>query len=194
MKNYSEIAIVMTVRKNSTRCKNKLLRNFAGTTLFDIALQKLSKMEGFDIFVGAYEKEFIVKISEHPRINLIKRSKESVNLSGYEKNASTKLFEMYNKIDHKWLFWINPCHAFLKLDTIKNAIKEFSEIISIVKINIEPIFGCKINDFVNSFCLTKSIPRNPLVNSPQHKMASGTLLETISPHLLVNATVEKITL
>ena len=39
MKKYSEIAIVMTVRKNSTRCKNKLLRNYDGTSLFDIAFK-----------------------------------------------------------------------------------------------------------------------------------------------------------
>ena len=128
MKNLSEIAVVMTVRKNSTRCKNKLLRDYAGTTLFDIALDKISALKKYDIFIGAFEMEFKEKINKYSNVNLIERSQESANLSGNKANTVKNLFDMYNKIDHKWVFWINPCHAFLKLETIKFAIKKFSEI------------------------------------------------------------------
>ena len=51
MKDLSEIAVVMTVRKKSTRCKNKLLRDYAETTLFDIALDKISGLKEYEIFV-----------------------------------------------------------------------------------------------------------------------------------------------
>ena len=128
MKNLSEIAVVMTVRKNSTRCKNKLLRNYAGTTLFDIALQKISKIKGHDVFICAYEQEFKQKIKKYNNINFIERSKLSANISGEKTSDVNILFEMYNKIHHKWIFWINPCHAFLKLETINNAIKKFATI------------------------------------------------------------------
>ena len=118
----------MTVRKSSTRCKNKLLRSYAGTTLIDIALNKISKIDDHEVFVGAYEREFKEKIKSYPNITLIERSKESAYITGSEQNAGKKLFEMYNKLDHKWIFWINPCHAFLKIKTIQKAIKKFSQI------------------------------------------------------------------
>ncbi len=124
MKKAEEIAVVLNVRKNSQRCKNKLLRDYAGTTLFDIALDKIAKLNWTETYLGAYEEEFKEKAKAFPNITIIHRSHASANA-----DAGTKLiFEMYTRLPHRWVFWLNPCHALLRLETIQRAIETFLEI------------------------------------------------------------------
>ena len=53
------ISAVINARKGSTRVRNKLLRTFANTTLIEIALSKLNKMDFFDKrYLGVAEEEF----------------------------------------------------------------------------------------------------------------------------------------
>ena len=124
MKDPKDLAVILNVRKNSQRCANKLLRNYAGTTLFDISLKKLSEIAWPETYLGAYEDEFKEKARQYSNIQLIERSHASAHAS----EGPQLVFEMYTKIHHRWVFWVNPCHALLRVETIRKAIEEFLEI------------------------------------------------------------------
>lgn len=137
MKDPKDLAVILNVRKDSKRCKNKLLRDYAGTTLFDIALEKIARLDWPNIYLGASEEEFKEKARAYPSITLIHRSLESASA-----NEGAKLiFEIYTKLPHKWVFWINPCHAFLKVETIQKAIETFLNIDNQTMTSVKPFMG-----------------------------------------------------
>ena len=137
MKDPNDLAIFMNVRKNSTRCKNKLLRDYADTTLFDIALKKISKLNWPAMYVGIYEEEFRRKTEAYSNLTIIKRSHASANSHADVR----KIFECLNEIPHKWVFFVNPCHALLRVETIQKAINTFLEIDNISMTSVKPLPG-----------------------------------------------------
>jgi len=137
MKDPEELAVFFNVRKNSKRCKNKLLRDYAGTTLFDIALKRASKLNWPRTYIGIYEDEFMEKARVYPDFTIIERSYESANTD----TDVRKCFEILEKISSKWVFWINPCHAFLKVETIQKAIETFLEIDNRSMTSVKPLLG-----------------------------------------------------
>jgi CMP-N-acetylneuraminic acid synthetase len=137
VKDPKELAVYFIVRKNSKRCKNKLLRDYADTTLFDIALRKISKLNWPAMYVGIYEEEFRKKAEAYSNLTIIERSYASANTD----TDVRKTFEILNKIPHKWVFWINPCHAFLKVETIRSAIDTFLKIDNRSMTSVKPLPG-----------------------------------------------------
>ena len=121
VKNINEIAIFINVRVSSSRCKNKMLRSFCGTTLIDICLEKLHELSNYKVYYGAHEEELLEKAVPYKFLNIVKRSYESA----HSHNDGKLIFEMLNKINTKWVLWINPCSPFLKMHTVKRAINEF---------------------------------------------------------------------
>jgi len=120
MKNR-DIAIFVNARQKSRRCPNKLLKPFAGTTLIDICLNKLSKIDNYPIYFAAYENEFINKANKFDNITIIKRSGDSA----YSDSDAKKIFEALNNIPSEYVAWLNPCHPFLKEETFISAIEFF---------------------------------------------------------------------
>jgi CMP-N-acetylneuraminic acid synthetase len=129
------LAIYLNVRKNSSRCKNKLLKFFAGTCLFDIALKKLEQVRSDEKFVCAYDREFF-EYQHNSSIKHYVRSKESVSIDG----PLTKVFECYNSFQSDYVMFLNPSHAHLRVDTIQSAVdffkaSNYESMTSVEKIN-----------------------------------------------------------
>lgn len=124
MKSPKDIAIFLNVRKHSSRCKNKMLRPFADSTLYDICLNKVKEITDYNIYLGAYEDEFIEKAQRFKNITIIHRSEESALSS----SDSAKIFEALHHIPNQWVMWINPSHSFLTLKTIRDALNQFLSI------------------------------------------------------------------
>ena len=127
-KNYlkmnKEISVVIQSRLGSQRVPKKMLKPFAGTTLVDILLSKVSKLKSItpnQVYFCAYEDELLNVGDEYP-INIIKRSKESAN----EEKDLTILYEWYKKIPTKYLVMISACNPLLQVETIDGFIKQFS--------------------------------------------------------------------
>lgn len=117
-----KIAAVVAVRKNSERCKNKMLRPFADTTLVDLSLERLSILEGFDAkYFAAHEDEFLEKPS-HPSVSVLKRSHESANTE-----VPTKVHEYLAGVSEDFIMFINACNPFLSAETIDKAVNLFRE-------------------------------------------------------------------
>ncbi len=85
-----DITIFAQARKSSRRCENKLLRPFGQSTLIDIFLEKLNTLDGCRVCFGAADEEFIRKVGRFPNIEIIHRSKESVD----SHSDSKKIFQI----------------------------------------------------------------------------------------------------
>lgn len=117
-----KIAIILQSRKNSERCKNKMLRKFGNSNLFKIALDKLKKMKSsknFNIYIAVGEPEFY-KILKNYDFKIIHRDKTSVNGQSID-----EIWNYFSNIEEDFLLFINPCAPFLKTSTIKKAINKF---------------------------------------------------------------------
>ena len=87
-KNYS-IAVWSCARLTSERCPKKMTKNFCGTSLTDIFLKKMKKLQkkGVNVFFGGYDKIFKKKCQKYG-IPFVQRTKKSSN--------SEKASEIYN--------------------------------------------------------------------------------------------------
>ena len=113
------VTAVIMARTESTRCPRKLIRDFGDTTLIDIALAKLNKMDFVDHrLLAVAEDVFIEKLKEYPSIELYKRSNESVAKGHVPLKVR---YEHYFHIKTDYVLFFNPCHPFITLEVLKNA-------------------------------------------------------------------------
>lgn len=109
-----EVGVWSCARTSSTRCKEKMIRPFADTTLTDIFLNKISQV-GDNVFFGGYEEIFQDKCSKYG-VPFIQRSKESATVD----EPASKIYEFLNDQPYEYLLQVNACLPFLKADTISN--------------------------------------------------------------------------
>jgi len=119
------ISVLINARVQSSRISKKLLRPFAGTTLIDIALEKLDKMNFFTHrYLAAAEEEIKRLVTAYPNIELLERNPESVK-PGYGDHKV--IYEHYQRVQSDYIFWLNPCHPLLSIDTVKMAVDTFQK-------------------------------------------------------------------
>jgi len=147
MKKYiDDIAIIIQARLGSQRIPAKMLRPFAGTTLMDIAIEKVlnSKVIPNDnFFVSAYEPE-LVEVCNKWGANVFHRSEKSAFSEG---TPMTEMYEWWDKMpSFKYCVLVNACAPFLKSETIDNFVLEYT------KTDSDGLFGVmeKKNYFWNS--------------------------------------------
>ena len=105
----------------STRLPRKLLLPFGGTTLIDIALEKVNRLDFFSHrYFAVAEDELKERITNYPNVELLERSPDAVK-PGY--NDHRKVFAHYKMIDSDYIFWLNSCSPLLSIDTIKKAVE-----------------------------------------------------------------------
>ena len=102
MKKLNNVAIIVQARLNSQRVPQKMIRDFAGTTLFDVVLDKL--IEAFPhskehIWASVYEDE-LLSIAENKGVNIFYRSKESAN----NDNSLQKIYEWHDKLPKNYKY------------------------------------------------------------------------------------------
>ena len=118
-----DISIVVQSRLGSQRVPNKMLKPFAGTTLVDILLDKLTNLTSINyskVYFCAHEQELLDVASNYP-INTIKRSKESAN----EEKDIKILYEWAKEIPTEYIVMISACNPLLKISTIDQFIHQF---------------------------------------------------------------------
>jgi CMP-N-acetylneuraminic acid synthetase len=100
-------------RKQSARCPNKLLRPFGGTTLTDIAMEKLHAL-GDDTFFAGYDEEFRAKAAAH-QLRFVPRSLESATID----EPIVDVLSFLKDVDYTHFLIVNACLPFLKIETIQ---------------------------------------------------------------------------
>lgn len=125
MKKLNSIAIVVQARLNSQRVPQKMIRDFAGTTLFDIVLDKLTTafpLSKEHIWASVYEDE-LVSIAENKGVNIFRRSHDSAN----NDNSLQRIYEWHDKLpeNYKYVMLVSGCNPLLRLETIGNFHNQF---------------------------------------------------------------------
>ncbi len=113
-------AAVIQARLGSHRCKGKMIRPFAGTTLIDIALEKFSKPSSeFNFYLAAYEPE-LTQLAKKYNCKLIQR-----DLRSAQGEDILDVMNYFHNVDEEYGIFINSCHPFLRKETIEDAIRVF---------------------------------------------------------------------
>ena len=88
-----KLTAIIPVRANSQRVKNKNLKPFAGTTLLEIKIETLKKVQGIDDIIVTSDSEEMLFIAEKHDVGTHKRDEHFasniVNNSDFMQNLST---------------------------------------------------------------------------------------------------------
>lgn len=118
-----KISIIVNARLQSTRVPQKLTRPFAGTSLLDIALEKVNRMHFFQHrYLAVAEDELKPYAENLENIEILNRDLASVQKGV---NPIEVTFAHYLKVPTDYIFVFNPCLPFLQIDTIKKAVDYF---------------------------------------------------------------------
>ena len=120
--NYS---VVINARLESKRLPRKLVRPFAGTTLLDIALTKLSRISCTNKYFAAHEEEeelMAIYKKYEDRIRFLPRSHKSV-VQGKKHQGVT--FEHYRDMPTQYIMSLNPCAPMVAVNTLFDALSAF---------------------------------------------------------------------
>ena len=122
----AKIAVILQARLNSQRCKNKMLRNFANSSLFEIQLKKmseLSKNSDHNFYCAVGEKPFYKILEKYKTIKLVKRNKKSVNADLIE-----DVFNYLINIPEEVICFVNACAPLLNHKTLNKALEKYNEL------------------------------------------------------------------
>jgi CMP-N-acetylneuraminic acid synthetase len=109
----------MNARLESSRVERKMVRPFAGRTLIDIALEKLAALDFFDHrYLAVAEDELKERARRYNNVRILERPPEAVARGPHPVMVT---FEHYTRVPTEYIFVINPCSAFLSVDTIRRA-------------------------------------------------------------------------
>ena len=107
MKSISDVVVILQARMNSQRVPRKMLRPFADSTLFEVAINKLLKssiLPKENIYVSVYEDE-LKEVATKYGLNIYHRSEESAN----NDNSLQKIYEWHDKLPFKYVIKVNGC-------------------------------------------------------------------------------------
>lgn len=113
-----EIGVFSFGRKQSQRCPNKMLRPFAGTTLTDIVLSKLSRWGPRSFFAGC-EEEFREKCARH-RVRFVQRDPRSVRID----EPIVEILSFLREVDYRYVLLVSSCAPFLRPETIEAFLRD----------------------------------------------------------------------
>lgn len=133
MKNIKDVVFIIQARTQSTRVPNKMLKPFADSSLFEIAVSKIlesSIIPKENFYLSIMDQELIDIANKH-KVNYFIRSEESTQ----EPVTIQKVFEWHDKLPYKYYVIINACNPLLKIETIDNFIKKF------LKVESNGLFG-----------------------------------------------------
>lgn len=126
------IPIVVTVRKQSQRCPNKILRPFdedRSLSLLDICLAKFRG--NLNVYVAGFEKEF-QEIAEKYQVSFIQRTKESA-----ESEDPLIIHSHLKDMEFNYICQLNACCPFVTALTVYSAIDTFE------RLNVKTLFSVK---------------------------------------------------
>jgi N-acylneuraminate cytidylyltransferase len=88
-----KLTAIIPVRAGSQRVKNKNLKPFAGTTLLEIKIETLKKVQGIDEIIVSSDSDEMLSIAEKHNVSIHKRDEHfasnEVNNSDFMQNLST---------------------------------------------------------------------------------------------------------
>ena len=123
MKNIDHICVIVQARLGSERIPNKMLKSFAGTTLFEniINIIQNTKLAKNNFYVSVYEQE-LKDIANNKNVKIFHRSKNSAESEGID---IKEIYEWWDKLPFTYVILVNGCNPFLKPETIDKFILQY---------------------------------------------------------------------
>ena len=119
------ISVVINARLGSTRVPQKLVKPFAESSLIEIALSKLDRMDFFEHrYLAVAERDLIELGSKYKNVEILERDAAAVKKGV---NPLTVTFEHYLRVSSDYIFVFNPCLPCIRVETIKKAFDYFQE-------------------------------------------------------------------
>lgn len=171
------ITAISNARTASTRVPNKLLRDFAGTTIIDLALEKLNAMDFVDERILAVAEDvFVEKAKKYPNVKVKMRDMQAV-AKGHVPMKSR--YAHYLDVTTDYILIFNPCHPFIRLETIKQAVdyvkeKQYNSFTSVVP-STEWVFDAGGN------CITNKDPKIVSTNQGPSRTKAAHAFHFIRP-------------
>ncbi|MFC1808785.1 hypothetical protein ACFL3D_01525 [Candidatus Omnitrophota bacterium] len=116
-----KLGIFLPGRLKSERLPEKLILPLDGITLFELACQTLSEVDGVGRYTLLFDKQLIEIAKKYPKIKIIKRDPKTCESDG----PLSYIFGALKNLPHTYLMFLNPCMYNLKADTIQKAIDVF---------------------------------------------------------------------
>ncbi|WP_119166689.1 cytidylyltransferase domain-containing protein [Algihabitans albus] len=118
----TSISVIINARTTSSRLPRKLVRPFAGTSLIDIALEKLDRMGFFaHRYLAVAEPELAERAKPFGNIEILWRDEAAIK-PGY--NPHEVQYAHYRRIDSEYFVWMNACCPLLSMKTLRSAAEE----------------------------------------------------------------------
>ena len=114
------LAGIIHARKNSLRCPNKHLRDLNGTTLIDIALEKLNKLDVDEKYLAVYDQELKDKVIDG--VKILHREYDSVAPGNAHHSI---MYRHLEDVQSDYIVNLNPCQPFLKVEELQQIITLF---------------------------------------------------------------------
>lgn len=123
MKNIEKIGFFIQARISSERVPQKMIRPFAGSTLIEIALNKVLKSSIIprkNFYLSAGDQQ-IIDVGRKIGVQIFNRSQESC----MEEHKIQVLFEWHANTNYDYFVRINPCLPLLSISTIDSFVNHF---------------------------------------------------------------------
>ena len=118
-----DVCFIIYARLGSERTPRKMLKPFAGTTLIDIALDKIKMCQTIplkDFYLCVHEPE-LIELGKRRGFHVFERSEASMR----EDSHLPTLMEWWDKLPYTYCVAISACHPFLEVSTIDGFINEY---------------------------------------------------------------------
>jgi len=123
--NKNSITALVPVKGNSERVKKKNLRNFGGSTLYEIKLSQLKKTKKFNRIIISSEDKSILEIAKKAGFDTHLRD-------SYYSTSSVSMSKVYSyiasEIDGEDIAWINVTNPLVEHEVYDNAVEIYHKI------------------------------------------------------------------
>ena len=140
--NDVKITAVIPVRKGSTRCKNKNIRNFGDTNLLKLKIETLKKVKGIDEIIVSTDCNDMIKLALELNVNVHKRDE-------YYASSECPNYKYWNHIaenvgQYTNFMMVNVVSPLVDSNTIQNFIDTFKKnnYKNMVTVNKQKRFFC----------------------------------------------------
>jgi len=123
VKNIKDILFITQARLSSERCPRKMIKPFAGTTLVDIACEKITRSKTIpkqNFYLSVHDEE-LVNIGKKYDLNIYHRSEKSAKSEG----PMQEVMEWHDKLGFKYVVVISACLPLLSVQTIDEFISAY---------------------------------------------------------------------
>ena len=126
MKDLSRICFIVQARVNSSRLPEKMIKPFGGSSLAEIAINKIKRSvfpdENFYLSVRDQE---LIDMADQNNIKYYLRGENSVRNDDEVPFTLPEVFEWWNKLDYDYYVLMNACNPLVRIETINNFVEDF---------------------------------------------------------------------